>query len=526
MDIIESQQLAGEHYKTGNLHSAADMYEAILRLQPHDLTALFMLGLINAQTGNYAAAIDHLQHLIKMHPSHADAHYNLGNVYRDKGEIHEAFKHYQRTLQINPNYTEVYVNLGVIYRLLKRYEEEQAFYQKALQINPASAEAFFNLGHTFFEREAFDKALACYQKVVELSPNNVHAYMNLGLSLTIAKRFEEAVSCYRKALSLDPRNAFAHWHLSNVLLLLGNYTDGWQEFEWFREIGDDIQSRRTFSQPLWDGFDIRGFTILLHAEKGFGDTIQFIRYVPLVAQRGAKVIVECQKELTSLLRNIEGFQQVLSFGEKLPAFDVHCPLMSLPRIFNTTLENIPSLIPYLTADNTLRVKWHKRLQNDLTYLKIGLIWSGGGLPLKKSTSLDMFSPLAQLTGITFYSLQKGPPAGQAMNPPPGLSLVDFTNEIHDFSDTAALIQNLDLVISVDTAVAHLAGALGKPAWVLLPFLPDWRWLLNRDDSPWYPTMRLFRQPALGDWDSAITSIVNSLKQSLVDKQGTIGTFRN
>jgi hypothetical protein len=252
---------------------------------------------------------------------------------------------------------------------------------------------------------------------------------------------------------------------------------------------------------------------LLYAEQGLGDTIQFIRYAPLVAQRGADVIVYCQNELTSLIKDMDGIRQVISYGDPLPVFHIHSPLLRLPLIFGTTLENIPTKTPYISVNQALIHKWKEKVKNDTSQLKIGLVWAG--IPGHKndrnrSCSLDIFSPLANIHDTTFYSLQKGDAAEQAKSPPEGLKLVDYTEEIHDFSDTAALIENLDLVISVDTAVAHLSGALNKPVWTLLPFAPDWRWLLNRNDSPWYSTMRLFRQPSHGDWVSVISSVVREL----------------
>jgi hypothetical protein len=252
---------------------------------------------------------------------------------------------------------------------------------------------------------------------------------------------------------------------------------------------------------------------LIYTEQGLGDAIQFIRYIPLVVQRGAKLIVECRKELASLFRNVSGVKQVIKAGEQLPAFDVYCPLLSLPLRFNTTLKTIPADIPYIKADAVLFQKWKNRLSDDNPKLKVGLVWAGRPtfkLSHLKECPLRMFSPLAQIKDITFYSLQKGNGSEQAKNPPEGMNLIDYTDEIQDFSDTAALIENLDLVISVDTSVAHLAGAMGKPVWTLLPFSPDWRWMLKREDSPWYPTMRLFRQPSHGDWKPVIERVKKEL----------------
>jgi tetratricopeptide (TPR) repeat protein len=515
MNIKEAARSAQEYYRTGNVQKAAGFYAEIVQVQPDHTDSLFMLGIINAQTGNLNAAAEFFQKLIAVHPAHTGAYYNLGNVYRDQGQFNEAFKCYQKTIQLNPGYAEAYINIGIIFRMQGRFDEETACYQKAIQLNPQSAEAFYNLGHAFFQKEQFDKALACYEKVALLDPQSAHAYMNLGLVLRIKGRSEEASACYRKAVLINPGDASAHWNLSNVLLLLGNYREGWEEFEWFRKTEDCSERQRNFPQPLWDGSDIEGRTILLHAEEGFGDTLQFIRYAPFVVQHGARVIVESQKELTPLLNTIKGIQNVMSHGDELPPFDIHCPLMSLPRVFGTTLENIPAQTPYLSSNPAKVKKWAERLQSDHCHTKIGLVWSGGGLPFRKSCSLELFSPLANLHSIAFYSLQKGIPAKQSKNAPEGMKLIDYTDELHDFSDTAAFIENLDLVIAVDTAVAHLAGALGKKVWTLLPFVPDWRWMLNRDDSPWYPTMKLFRQPALGDWTSVIAEIVDALRKKII-----------
>lgn len=479
--------------------------------QPENADTLFIKGVTNAQAGNFSAAIKYFQEVIENSPSHIGAYYNLGNVYRDIGHIDEAVSCYKKTLQLNPNYAEAYINLGILFRVKGNIDLELSCYQKAIQINPNAIGAYYNLGHAYREIGRFDEALICYRKVLQLDPNNVNAYMNLGLVLRIKGRHHETKDCYQKVIELNPNDANAHWNLSNVLLLLGDFEQGWKEFEWFRKTDDCLKRQRTFPERLWDGFDLEGLTILLHAEEGFGDTIQFIRYATLVAMRGATIIIESQKELTSLLRNIKGIKSVISRGEKLPEFDIHCPLMSLPRIFNTTLNNIPANIPYLSADSELVRKWGEKILQDNSKFKIGLVWSGGGLPFKKSCSLEIFSPLADIQNITFYSLQKGEPAKQAHNPPKGMQLIDYTYDFKDFSDTAALIQNLDLVITVDTAVSHLSGALGKPVWTLLPFVPDWRWFLEREDSPWYPTMRLFRQPSLGDWESVIGMILKELE---------------
>jgi hypothetical protein len=260
---------------------------------------------------------------------------------------------------------------------------------------------------------------------------------------------------------------------------------------------------------------LEGRTILLHAEQGFGDVIQFIRYLPLVEQRGGRIIVECQAELQRLFQTTAERCQIVIRGQPLPAFDLHCPLLSLPRAFGTALANIPGTEPYLQADAEQVGRWQRRLGEFDSMVKVGLAWAGSPTHKKdrnRSMKLARLAPLGQAPGVRFFSLQKGATAAQAKTPPPGMDLVDWTEELKDFADTAALIANLDLVIAVDTAVVHLAGAMGKPVWTLLPFVPDWRWLLEREDSPWYPTMRLFRQNSWGDWDSVITRVADALSQ--------------
>ncbi|MFZ5908194.1 MAG: tetratricopeptide repeat protein [Nitrospirota bacterium] len=513
MNVNELHQLAQDAYRAGNPQKSASLYGEILTMSPDNLPALFMLGLLSAQAGNYPGAIGYFKRVVGINPYHIDAHYNLGNVYRDSGNLREAFSCYQKVLQLNPLHAEAYVNIGIIFRFMGRPKEELASYQKAIQIKPDSAEAFFNLGHYFFEREDFDQALAWYEKAIQVDPHSDRACMNIALIVRIQGRHKDAIPYYRRAIEYNPDNAVAHWNLSNVLLLLGDFEAGWEEYLWLWKTEDAGEHRRNFPGPSWQGEDITGLTILLYSEHGFGDTVQFVRYAPLVACRGAKVILDCQPELVPLLKTVEGLQTVIPAGSKLPPYDLHCSLMKLPILFHTAAKNIPSAVPYIKADPVLIRKWADRLRNRRSKVTIGLTWAGSSTP-KKYCPLNDFSPLLQLDGVVFYSLQKGRSADQAKNLPDRIQLLDYTDDLHDFSDTAALIENLDLVISIDTSVAHVTGALGKPVWVLLPFVPDWRWMLGREDSPWYPTMSLFRQPALGDWGSVISLIVEQLKRLL------------
>ncbi|MBM4146324.1 MAG: tetratricopeptide repeat protein [Nitrospira sp.] len=509
MNINEALQLALRKYQAGDLSLAATIYLEIIKFQPDNVNALLMLGITYVKLRNYDAAINCFNEAIKINPSFTEAYYNLGNALRDKKQFDDALTCYQKVLQLNPGYADAYVNLGIINRTKGLFSEEIICYQKAIEINPNSIEAYYNLGNALLDNEQFNDAAVCYQYVLQINPNIIQVYIYLGLILRITGRLNEALTCYKKVIQLNPNYAEAHWQMANILLLMGDFRHGWKEYEWLWKTEDYENRKRSFSQPSWHGQDIKGLTILLYAEYGFGDTIQFIRYAPLVAQLGATVIVECQKELTSLLKSVEGIQNVISHGETLPGFDIHCSLMRLPIIFDTALENIPANIPYMTANPALVEKWRNRILHDDSKLKIGLVWAGISMP-RKYCSLEAFAPFAQLKDITFYSLQKGKNKDQLKYPPKDIKLIDYTEEFYDFSDTAAFIENLDLVISIDTSVVHLAGAMGKPVWTLIPFVPDWRWFLNREDSPWYPTMRLFRQPALEDWVSVIAKILDKL----------------
>lgn len=552
MTVDKTFQTAFRYYQEGNLQQAVEICLEILKIQPNNAIILHLLGAIFYQSQNYDRAISYFRQAVRfephfaeaynnlgtalkvtgqldeaissfrkaseLNPYYADAFYNLGNALVIKGLLDEAILSYKKALQINPNHAISYNNLANALREKGLLDEAIACYLKAVELAPNLADAFNNLGVAYQEKGQMDKALASYQKALLLNPTYADAYNNLGFTLQEKGQLNRAISCYKKALQLNPSLAAAHGHMALALLLRGDYEQGLKEYEWRWKT--KYSCAREFSQPLWDGSDVKGLTILLHAEQGMGDTIQFIRFVPFVAERGARIIVECHKELTSLLKNIAGTGQIIAFGEQLPAFDLHCPLLSLPLLFGTTLETVPAKIPYIEANPVLVQKWANKVQSDNANKRIGLVWAGSPRYKEnrnRSLSLNTFSSLSQIENITFYSLQKGEAAKQAENPPGGMHFIDLTKDINDFTDTAALIENLDLVISVDTAVTHLSGAMGKPVWTLIPFSPDWRWLLNREDSPWYPTMRLFRQPEIGDWESVIIKVTKELQAYASDK---------
>jgi tetratricopeptide (TPR) repeat protein len=473
------------------------------------------------QAGHFQQAEDIYRRILREQPNNSAVCFSLAFVLQEKGNIEEAVTYYQKTLKLNSQFVDAYYNLGSIFQRTGRLDEAVFYYEKTFQANPRHAMAYNNMGSILQQKGRVDEAIVLYQKSLQYNPGLLSAYNNLGLAFQEKGMFEEAIKCHRKALSLNQEHAIVHFNLGVLLLMHGELEKGWEEYEWRKRMHG--YRARSFTQPLWDGGDIEGRTILLYSEtgyEGFGDVIQFIRYAPLISERGAKVIVECRNEIRTLLENVKGVEQVATNNGHLPAFDLHCPFMSLPFVFRTTLESIPSTTPYITVGRQLVRKWEERIQDNRSKFNIGLVWAGDLRHPRvqyRSCSIEAFQPLSELDGITLFSLQKGDAAKAAKGPAEGMKIIDYTEAVSDFADAAACMENLDLIISVDTAAAHLAGAIGKPVWTLLPFVPEWRWLLDREDSPWYPTMRIFRQPSPGDWKSVITHVADEIKRTIRDR---------
>jgi tetratricopeptide (TPR) repeat protein len=404
--------------------------------------------------------------------------------------------------------------LGLTSERSGKYQDALNYLKRALLFDPENAEIHNAFGISLIAKKQYDDAIRCFQKALRIKPDLAEAYFNLGLAHQDTGKLDDAIRYFRDAIRITPDFTKAHWNLAHLLLLQGDFREGWKEYEWRWKTEDFIANQSGLPHPLWDGSDIAGKTILLQAEQGFGDTIQFIRYAPLVSQRCAKVIVGCHKVIKSLMQSVGNVNEVIAYGEKLPEFDVRCRLLSLPAIFETNLETIPSKAPYISADRNFSEKWRKKLQNDGPALKAGIAWAGSKEHKRdhdRSCPPELLLPLFDIDNIAFYSLQKGEAFEETKHFTAFKNFNDYTADIQDFSDTAGIIENLDLVITVDTSVAHLAGALGKPVWTLLPFIPDWRWMLNREDSPWYPTMKLFRQPSEGDWRGIIVKLKEGLQ---------------
>ena len=496
--------------RAGQLADAELAYRHLLARDPDNAAALHLLGILVGRSGRPQEAVELLRRCIQICPEDATAHASLGTALHSLGDDENAMAHFQRSVELQPESAEAQYNLGKALRDRKENPAAAEAFRRAVQLQPALAPAWNNLGNTLRELEQAEEAAECYRKSLQLRPNHPQTLHNLGLAYKDVIRLDDAMRCFDAALALDPAHHECRVSQAMVLLLRGDFERGWREYEARWNLTRAF-TRPSFSQPLWDGSNPAGSTLLLHSEQGFGDTIQFSRYAPLLVERGAKVILVCQRELRPLLATLDGIGPVLDPGEQPPPFDAYRPLMSLPMVLGTTPPTIPARVPYLKADPSRVDRWRNRIGDD--GLRIGIAWAGAAGYLNdrnRSIPLAMLAPLAQVPGVRLYSLQKGPAADQTSALPAAMSVFDFTPELHDFADTAALIQNLDLVISVDTAVAHLAGALAKPVWVLLPFSPDWRWMIDRDDSPWYPTLRLFRQQQLRRWQEVVERVAQSL----------------
>ena len=461
---------------------------------------------------DYDNAISYFNKALTIDPKYLSAHYNLGNSLRELKQFHRALEHYNIAYDLHSQSYEIIINRGNTLHDLERYAEALSDFDQAISLKQNCSDAFYNRGNTLRMLNRREEAIKSYDSAVTIDPNYVAALSNRGIALNELLRLNDSIASYLTALRIDPSHTDSHWNLSIALLLKGEYLHAWPHYEWRWQLPNFSSPRRGFKQILWLGTkSLQNKKILLHSEQGFGDSIQFCRYVKLVQQFGATVILEIEKPLFRLLENLDYIDQIITKGEILPDFDYHTPLMSLPFAFHTTLNNIPNSTQenasYLSSESVLRHQWKVTL-NEKIMPRIGLVWSGRSTHSNDhNRSLQLADLIAHLPqGYDYISLQKEirPADAQSLSQNPQIR--HFGDQIHDFADTAALCELMDLVISVDTSVAHLAGALGKPVWILLPYCPDWRWLLERTDSPWYPTATLFRATQAGDWHSALIAL--------------------
>ncbi|MBJ6801192.1 tetratricopeptide repeat protein [Geomonas sp. Red259] len=496
----------------GRHAEAIERYQKAIRVCPDFVAPLYNMGNSLYIAGRFAEAAGSFRRALAIEPNLAQAWHNLALALKEQGDFEGALQALQQAVAVAPDYLEARHNLGELYHTMEDLEQAAATFRAILADDPGYLPSWNALGITLQVQGRLEEAVQCYRRALRMKPDYLHALNNLGSASRALNDVETAIDCYRKVLALDPGYADARWNLALVQLQLGEYRDGWRGYEQRFDKVDPIP-RLELPQPLWDGSSLTGKTILLHAEQGFGDTFQFVRYAPLLAAQGATVLVQCQaKPIAPVLTTVPGVTRVLVRGEPLPDFDCHASLMSLPHLCGTVLETIPAEIPYFAADPALVERWRPALP--ARGLRVGLVWAGRKTykdDLKRSLTLSLFAPLAQVVGARFCALQVGDGAEQAATPPPGMELTDLGAGIKNFADTAAILSQLDLVISADTAVAHLAGGLGMPVWVLLPMACDWRWLMEREDSPWYRTARLFRQRRRGDWSEVLERVARQLE---------------
>jgi tetratricopeptide (TPR) repeat protein len=496
---------------------AITRYKQALAIKPDYVDVLNNLGLALHKLKRYEETITHYEQAIVLKPDYAEAHNNLANSLQELDRQQEAITHYEQAIVLKPDYAEAHYNLGNTLQKLDRQQEAIIHYEQAIVLKPDYAEAHYNLGNTLQKLDRQQEAIIHYEQAIVLKPDYAEAHNNLGYTLQEIDQLIEAVKHYEQAIVLKPDYAEAHYNLGFAYLLNGSFEKGWLNYEWRYKTAENKRHIRNFNQPQWDGSPLNHQTIFLHAEQGLGDTIQFIRYLPMVANSGGNIIVECDQGIIHLFSEYKNIADFIGKGEPIPDFDVHSPLLSLPKIFNTTYDTIPSTVNYIHANETLINSWNKKLSSTKKY-KVGFFWQGNKKYFRdKSRSIPLikFKDLLSISGVEFISLQKG--EGQEQIIESGFShlVSDYTSQmdnVEKFADTVAIINGLDLIIGTDTSIIHLAGAMGKPVWLLLPFYPDWRWMLNKENSPWYPTMRLFRQQEIGDWGTVINQLKDELQK--------------
>ncbi|NET41067.1 MAG: tetratricopeptide repeat protein [Okeania sp. SIO2B3] len=505
--------------KEGRLEEAITHYQKAISLKPNDSSNYSNLGNILKNEGRLEEAITNYQTAISLGQKNSSNYSNLGLIFLEKGEIDAAIINYEKSREINPDSSWTNINLGFAWEKKGDLSKASTYYQQAIEINPNYAEAWCRLGNTLQKQGQVELAIEYCQKSLQLNPDYAEAYHSLGFIFLKLEKLAKSQKYYEQALKLDKNHVNSHFGLANILLKQGDFIAGFSEYEWRWQHEHSI--KRNFSQPLWDGSNFYGKTLLVYTEQGLGDSIQFIRYVPLVKKLGGLVIVECNKPgLKLLFTTVSGIDELLIRGEKLPDFDLQIPLMSLPSILGTTLKTIPPEIPYLSVPKSIDFPIPLAPEENL---KVGICWQTNSTTETsqvRSCPVEYLQPIINIDTVNFYILQKEVSSTDLEWLNSQTKIHNLSSSFNDLADTAAAIKQLDLVITIDTVIAHLAGALGKPVWVILNFDSDWRWLIDREDSPWYPTMRLFRQPKINDWDSVFKQVKENLENLLDNNSPT------
>jgi tetratricopeptide (TPR) repeat protein len=516
--IAQDLAAALKAHHSGDVARAEAMYGKILRIDPQHVDALHLTGLIALQKQKPDVAADFISRALAAHGADAKLYTHLGAAFRASGRFDEAIEAYTQALRAEPRYAKAHYNLGIALAAQGRDKDSLAAYRSAIECEPGCAEAYNNAGLILVRLGRLEEAVSKFEQAVERAPHYPEAHMNLGNAYRDQLRLDEAIASYESALRLRD-NSEIRLNRALLLLMRGDFKRGWPEYETCRTQRDGVPPGAR-SRPVWNGASLAGRTILLHSEQGLGDTLQFIRYAPLVKRVGGTVIVACQPALCGLLRGLAGIDEIVDVGGELPLFDVRASLLSLPGILGTDLENLPCDVPYLSVQKSLVARSRPRIR-EIAGFKIGIYWQGNPQHQRdrqRSIPLSRFLPLTRLDGVRCISLQQGPGTEQLQSISSDASIVDLGSGLdrdsRSFQELAAVMRQLDLVVTCDTAALHLAGGLGVPTWAAIPHLPDWRWLLEREDTPWYPTVRLFRQPAPEDWESVFDRMAHALEAHL------------
>jgi len=526
LNIDKNFQLGVQMHQQGKLQQAKEIYAEILACDPNNSQAWHLSGVVALQYNDPLLAAKLIAMAITLNPQEPAMYYNQALALERLGQYDEAITSYDKVILLKPDDVKAHINRGAVLKLIGKMDEAIASYNKAIAIKPDSAEAYSNRGNILAELQRWAEALESYSQAISINPRYVQAHINYANTLLSLQRLDDAILSYENALKYQPDNPSANWNLAHTLLLKGDFARGWDLYEWRWEYGDNVKHKRNFKVPVWQGLEsIKGKKIFLYAEQGLGDTIQFVRYVKLVKQLGATVLLEVPKTLIKLLESNEDVDALLETGQALPEFDLQSPLISLPKVFGTNLNSIPCAKAYLRADKDKACYWQERL-GYRSRLKVGVVWSGGFRPeqtegwakiARRNIPLDIFAMGLNSVNADFFSLQKGDPGESEIRNrenqywPKG-NFYNYADELSDFTDTAALIENLDLVLSVDTSTAHLAAAMGKPTWLLNRYDTCWRWLLDRDYSPWYDAVKLYRQSEDRHWEGVLSRVADDLNE--------------
>jgi tetratricopeptide (TPR) repeat protein len=508
---------AVNRHQLGQLPQAEALYRAIIAIHSAPADANYNLGLLLQSERRYPDAEIAYRHAIAIRPDYVEALSNLGTVLQELQRFDEAVEMYRQAIARRPDFAMAYTNLGTALKEQNKFEEAIAAYEHSLVLSPDSALVLANLGAALLEQQHYAKAEAVCRHALALNPTMTIAHCNLGASFKAQNKLAEAAAAYRSAVAADPDFPEAHFSLAQILFLQGDLRDAWDEYEWRWKLAEYVWVKSLHGieqKPRWQGEPLYGRAILIYAEQGLGDTIQFARFIPGVVARGGRVVFAVHPPLVGLLGCIDDVTIVPLTQSLLPAFDVHCPLLSLPRLFGTTLETIPAEHSYLRAGPSAVERWASRIHGE--DLRVGIIWAGNAAQRGdrlRSPHLAAMAPLFAAPGVSFVALQLGDGRKDIAATPLPDNVRDLGTEIIDFTDTAAVMTGLDLVITSCTASLHMAAALGIPTWAVLPFAPHFFWLLDRQDSPWYPALRLYRQDDLtSGWTGVIARVGSDLAQ--------------